>query len=134
GPGGTGATAPVTTKRSADTTVVVQDGHTIVIGGLIQDDLEDTDIKTPCLGDLPLLGYLFRSSRNNTRKTNLMIFLTPHIVTNPVEAAELSERKLKTFEDFKRYEMREPEIDFYGPSLRLDDGESRGTSTPGTQP
>jgi general secretion pathway protein D len=115
GPGGTGATAPVTTKRSADTTVVVKDGHTIVIGGLIEDDVTDSDTKVPCLGDLPFLGYLFRSGTNSTGKTNLMIFLTPHIVTNPVEAAELSEGKLETFEDFKRYEMREPELHFHGP-------------------
>jgi hypothetical protein len=49
-----------------------------------------------------------------------MIFLTPHIVTNPVEAAELSEQKLETFEDFKRYEMREPELDFHGPPEKAD--------------
>ncbi len=119
GPGGTGATAPVTTKRSADTTVVVKDGHTIVIGGLIEDDVQDSDVKVPCLGDLPLLGYLFRSSTNTTGKTNLMIFLTPHIVTNPSEAAALSEHKLETFEDFKRYELREPELHFYGPDEEL---------------
>ncbi len=123
GPGGTGATAPVTTKRSADTTVVVKDGHTIVIGGLIEDDVTDSDTKVPCLGDLPLLGYLFRSSTNSTGKTNLMIFLTPHIVTNPTEAADLSEGKFETFEDFKRYESRTPELDFYGPDKGPGTGE-----------
>ncbi len=133
GPGGTGATAPVTTKRSADTTVVVKDGHTIVIGGLIEDDLQDSDVKVPCLGDLPLLGYLFRTSGNSTGKTNLMIFLTPRIVTNAAEAADLSEIKYKTFEDFKKYESRPPDLDFYGPSLRLDDGGS-GTKPGDTRP
>jgi hypothetical protein len=69
-----------------------------------------------------------------------MIFLTPHIVTNPVEAAELSEQKLETFEDFKRYEMREPDLDFYGPPLRLDDGQAGdgenqpGMADPGSRP
>ncbi len=52
---GTGATAPVTTKRSADTTVIVQDGHTIVIGGLIGNDVTETVSKVPCLGDLPFI-------------------------------------------------------------------------------
>jgi general secretion pathway protein D len=117
GPGGTGATAPVTTKRSADTTVVVKDGHTIVIGGLIEDDLTDTETKTPCLGDIPLIKHLFRSQRNSTGKTNLMIFLTPHIVTNSIEAAELSEEKFHTFEEFRDYEKKDPELDFFGQKL-----------------
>lgn len=113
---GTGATAPVTTKRSADTTVVVKDTHTIVIGGLIQDDVTDTTTKVPCLGDLPLLGYLFRTTRNENVKTNLMIFLTPHIITNPIEAAEISEKKHKDFEFYKQYQEKGPTLNFYGPA------------------
>ena len=115
GPGGTGATAPVTTKRSAQTSVVVQDGHTIVIGGLIEDDASDTETQTPCLGDLPFLGTLFRSTGNSSGKTNLMIFLTPRIITNPMEAANISEDKHKEFKTFNRDESKEPKPTFYGP-------------------
>ncbi len=115
----TGATAPVTTKRSADTAVVVQDGHTIVIAGLIQDDVNTTSRKVPCLGDLPWFGYLFKSDTNSTGKTNLMIFLTPHIVTNPSEAAQLSDKRFQDYNEFKVYETRDPELDFYGQRLQL---------------
>ncbi|PIS38208.1 MAG: type II secretion system protein GspD [Nitrospirae bacterium CG_4_9_14_3_um_filter_53_35] len=111
---GTGATAPVTTKRSAKTTIVVKDSHTIVIGGLIQDDINDTHSKIPCLGDLPFLKYLFSSNQNKNNKTNLMIFLTPHIVTNPTEAARLSEKKQQDFESNKDYKAQQPSYDFYG--------------------
>ncbi len=110
----TGATAPVTNKRSADTTVVVQDGHTIVIAGLIQDAVTDTSTKVPCLGDLPWLGYLFKSQSNSNDKTNLMVFLTPHIITNPIEAAALSERKHSEFESYKQYREKKPDLFFHG--------------------
>ncbi len=134
GPGGTGATAPVTTKRSAQTSVVVQDGHTIVIGGLIEDNGSSTETQVPCLGDLPFLGTLFRSTGNSMGKTNLMIFLTPHIITNPMEAATISEDKHKEFEAFERYESKEPEPTFYGPqqeenSSPADDSNLTGTGT-----
>lgn len=111
---GTGATAPVTTKRSADTTVIVQDGHTIVIGGLIGNDVTETVSKVPCLGDLPWIKYLFRSTRSENTKTNLMIFLTPHIVTNPLEASQLSEAKDREFEKYKNYAPTEPNKTFFG--------------------
>ncbi|MDX1764366.1 MAG: secretin N-terminal domain-containing protein, partial [bacterium] len=114
GPGGTGSTAPVTTKRSAQTSVVVQDGHTIVIGGLIEDNVSDRETQVPCLGDLPLLGTLFRSVGNSVGKTNLMIFLTPRIITNPIEAANVSAEKHKDFRDYDRHESKEPEPTFYG--------------------
>lgn len=117
---GTGATAPVTTKRSANTTVVVKDNHTIVIGGLIQDDVTDTSSKVPCLGDLPLIKHLFRSTANKNNKTNLMIFLTPHIITNPLEAARLSEKKQQDLESNKEYKAQKPVFDFNGPPENSD--------------
>jgi general secretion pathway protein D len=117
---GTGATAPVTTKRSADTTVTVKDGHTIVIGGLIGNDVTDTVNKVPCLGELPLLKYLFRSTSSDNTKTNLMIFLTPHIVTNPLEAAKLSKEKNNLFESYKKYDTTlKPILNFDGPEGNL---------------
>jgi general secretion pathway protein D len=81
-PAGTveGAVDLTTLKRSAKTTVVVQDNQTVVLGGLIADDISDTVSKVPWLGDIPLLGYLFRSTQTTSSKKNLLIIITPHII------------------------------------------------------
>ncbi|MBN2053986.1 hypothetical protein JW905_03635 [bacterium] len=84
--------AVTTTKRQARTTVVVENSDTVVIGGLIKDDSIDTTSKVPCLGTLPLLGPFFRNKSRDVDKTNLLIFLTPHILNTPEEVRELSER------------------------------------------
>jgi general secretion pathway protein D len=70
----------VTTKRAAKTSVVVKDNETVVIGGLIQDQETDTVSKVPFLGDIPGLGWLFKTTNKTRSKTNLMILLIPHIV------------------------------------------------------
>jgi general secretion pathway protein D len=80
----------ITNKRAVTTTVLVDDGEIIVLGGLIQDDLKENTQKVPLLGDLPLLGTLFRNTRSDFVKTNLMIFLRPKIVRNKETAAELT--------------------------------------------
>lgn len=80
----------VTTKRSAKTSVVVKDRETVAIGGLIQDTEEDTVSKVPFLGDIPLLGWLFKSTSKTRKKTNLMILLTPHIVKDAADLAEMT--------------------------------------------
>jgi len=77
---------PTTLKRVADTTVIVQDQNTVVIGGIIGDDIQENQYKVPLLGDIPLLGWLFKSKTTNRERTNLYIFLTPRIVRNPTEA------------------------------------------------
>lgn len=82
--------AITTTKRQARTTVVVEDGQTVVIGGLIRDDTQGTTLKVPCLGSLPLLGNLFKSMRRERAKTNLLIFITPHILATTTAAHQLS--------------------------------------------
>lgn len=69
-----------TSKRSAKTVVVVKDRQTIVIGGLISDNMQNAESKVPILGDIPILGWLFRSKSLRMEKTNLLIFLTPYIV------------------------------------------------------
>ncbi len=89
----TGVTAPVIDIRSADTVAVTADGETIVIGGLIQDSKSSTVTKIPVLGDLPLFGALFRSTAKSLTKTELLIFLTPHIVQTTDELAALSGRE-----------------------------------------
>ena len=73
--------AVTTTKRSTKTTVVVDDGQTIVLGGLIQDTSNDAETRVPFLSNLPLLGGLFKQTGVRSNKTNLLIFLTPHIIS-----------------------------------------------------
>ncbi len=76
---------PVLTKRTATTTVTVRDGQTIVLGGLISDEFEKRIRKVPLLGDLPLLGILFRSEFQQGTTTELLIVLTPHVITSPAD-------------------------------------------------
>jgi len=79
---GTQELAPTTLKRQANTTVVVKDGYTVVIGGMIRDDKIDNVSSVPILGKLPLLGPLFRSQSTRSEKVNLLIFLTPHVISS----------------------------------------------------
>jgi general secretion pathway protein D len=83
----------ITNKRSATTSVLVQDGQTAVIGGLIRDNLVVGERKIPLLGDIPVLGWLFKFRSKRTEKTNLLIFLTPTIVKGPKEIAALRTEK-----------------------------------------
>jgi general secretion pathway protein D len=90
---GTLAVGPTLTKRSATTTVVVDNSQTIVIGGLIRDDQTITSRKIPLFGDIPVLGWLFKTKSVQHRKTNLMIFLTPYIVKDQAELTAIREKK-----------------------------------------
>ena len=85
--------AVTTTKRSAKTTVIVDDGQTIVIGGLIQENRNETQTQVPCLGNIPLFGWAFRQTSAQKRKTNLLIFITPHIITSPEDVRRITEHK-----------------------------------------
>jgi len=80
-----------TTTRSADSSVVVKDGQTIVIGGLVQDRETVAESKVPLLGDIPLLGYLFKFKQRRSTKINLLILLTPRIVENESDMQKLLE-------------------------------------------
>jgi general secretion pathway protein D len=82
--------APNINKRSANTVVVTPDGQPVVIGGLISNEKSVNDSKIPFLGDIPLLGQLFRFSAKSNQKSELLIFLTPHIVQMPSQLAALS--------------------------------------------
>jgi len=88
----------VTTKRSAKTSVVVKDTDSVVIGGLIQTREEENVNKIPLLGDIPLLGYLFKTKSTNRTKTNLMILLTPRIVRTAADLAAVTYRQKQKFE------------------------------------
>ena len=89
----TSSTLPVTQKRTVDTTVIVKDNQTVVIGGLIDDSSTRNDTKVPALGDIPVLGWLFRKRTEANQKTNLYIFLTPRVIKSPAEAQEIFKDK-----------------------------------------
>ena len=93
--------APTTTKRTAETNVQVKDGQTVVIAGLMGDNVDITTTKVPCLGDIPLVGWLFKSERRDTTKTNLLIFLTPYIVITHEEAEQVYLKKSKMMQRVK---------------------------------
>jgi general secretion pathway protein D len=98
---------PTTSKRTAKTTVVVDSKQTVVIGGLFRDDADFIEQKVPCIGDIPLLGKFFGRTQDNTRKTNLVIFLTPHIVRTTEDMKRLKEQ---VGEHHQRF-LREQEIE-----------------------
>jgi general secretion pathway protein D len=89
----TSSTLPVTQKRTVDTTVIVKDNQTVVIGGLIDDSTSINTTKVPVLGDIPILGWLFRSTSQANQKTNLYIFLTPRVIKSPAEADDVFFKK-----------------------------------------
>ena len=93
---------PTTSKRTAKTTVVVDSKQTVVIGGMFRDDADATEQKVPCIGDIPLLGKLFGRTQDNTRKTNLVIFLTPHIVRTAEDLKRIKEQVGEHHQQFKR--------------------------------
>ncbi len=88
-----GTTDIVTNKRTIKTTVIVEDGNMIVLGGLIDEDLQQSTQKVPLLGDLPLIGALFRSHSVTKIKRNLMVFLHPVIVRDAATENLISSRK-----------------------------------------
>ena len=92
---------PTTYKRLAQTTVIVKDSNTVVIGGLIGDDTTHIDYKVPCLGDIPLISWLFKGTSKRIEKTNLFVFLTPHIIQNPAEAKKVYQDKKDQIETIK---------------------------------
>lgn len=93
---------PTTTKRSAKSTVVVKDNQTIVIGGLLRDVQKSDSAKVPLLGDVPLLGRFFRRDSNTAEKTNLLIFLTPHIIKDEEDFKRVFKRKMDERSEFLR--------------------------------
>lgn len=80
-------------KREIKTTVIVDDGGTIVLGGLIDEDVQESISKVPLLGDIPILGHLFKSTSSTKRKRNLMVFLKPTIVRDGATMNAISHRK-----------------------------------------
>ena len=92
---------PTTLKRTIDTTVIVKDKNTVVIGGLIDDSFSNIEYMVPCLGNIPVLGWAFKSMSKSNEKTNLFIFLTPHVIKNPVEADTVYKKKKDQIDKIK---------------------------------
>jgi general secretion pathway protein D len=90
---------PTTAMREAKTVIAIQSGLTVVIGGLMRDDKEKVEKKVPLLGDLPLLGALFRSTSERLQKTNLLLFITPHVLADQGSLAAMTERKTQEQND-----------------------------------
>ncbi len=80
----------ITNKRSIDTNVLVDDGQIIVLGGLIDDTMQDSTVKVPGLGDLPLIGNLFKYQKRSRVKTNLMVFLRPTVIRSNEQSVDLA--------------------------------------------
>ncbi|NGZ59150.1 MAG: hypothetical protein CV081_01435 [Nitrospira sp. LK265] len=93
---------PTTTKRSMETTTVAQDQQTLVIGGLVRDNITLSEQKIPLLGDLPWIGWLFKSQNRATEKLNLLVFLTPHVVRDQSDMIELNARKARDANSLQR--------------------------------
>ena len=105
-------------RTRAKTQVVVRDQQTVVIGGLMRDQLTTSDTKVPVLGDIPLIGALFKSSTKRKIKKNLLLFLTPYIIRSPDDLRSIYERKMRERQEFlDRYFVfsdrdYEPPIDY----------------------
>lgn len=96
----TGQPSPTTgaapqTKREITTTVMAMDGQTVVLGGLMEDVVTHQKSKIPILGDIPLIGLLFRASVSANNKSNLLVFITPHVIKDPSDFADVSKMKIE---------------------------------------
>jgi general secretion pathway protein D len=98
-----GAVAPVFVTSTAQTTVSIKDGNTIVIGGLIRERVAISESKVPIVGDIPLLGLLFQTKSVETTKTELMVFITPVVVRNTESLKRLSLRETQALDLMERW-------------------------------
>jgi general secretion pathway protein D len=93
-------TAIATSTRRIKTQIVVNSGDTAVLGGLMKDEDKEVVQKVPILGDIPILGWLFKSDQKTKKKQNLVVFITPKIVRNPADSSEIVDQKLSERIDF----------------------------------
>ena len=90
-PGTAGQYTPTIAKREVSTTVTVPDGRTIVISGLIREDRSNVVRKIPLLGSIPVIGFLFRHTVDSKQRTNLIIFVTPRVMSNDKSASAVTD-------------------------------------------
>lgn len=98
---------PTFTKRQIRNTVLAENGKTVVLGGLIGTNVQQTESKVPLLGDLPLLGWLFRSEGTTHSKTNLLVFITPKIIRSSDDLAEITERSRLASQGMQTEKLRD---------------------------
>lgn len=91
---------PTSKKRHIKTATVVADGQTVVLGGLMEDEIGNSQSKVPLLGDIPLLGFLFRQTEKTMKKNNLLIFLTPHIMNDATDFNRILQAKIEQRNQF----------------------------------
>lgn len=94
--------SPIILNRSISTEVVAKDGQTILLGGLIKENNSDTVLKVPILGDIPILGYLFKTTSTGGDRTELVIMITPHIIRNSFQIDEMREAIFKGFKSIEK--------------------------------
>ncbi len=88
-----------TRKRQAMTTVSVEHSQIVVIGGLIRDEGSDTTKKVPCVGNIPILGWMFKNIAGTKTKTNLLVFISPQIIRSPEDLEKATAKKKKESEE-----------------------------------
>lgn len=101
---------PVTNRRAIESNVLVEDGQVIVIGGLLSDNLNQNRSQVPLAGDVPLLGWLFRSERRTAEKTNLLVFLRPVVLRNAESTEALSSDRYELIRAVQRNRQPEPSV------------------------
>jgi general secretion pathway protein D len=97
-----GAVDLVTNKRTVSTTVLIEDGGIVVLGGLIEDDRSKSETRVPYLGNIPLIGLLFKTRSDTSTKNNLMIFIRPQILRDQAQAAYQTDLKYNYMQDQQR--------------------------------
>ena len=94
--------APITSKRKVTNTVVVRDGQAVVIGGLMRDQETESVDKVPFLGDIPVLGMLFRRTKKTIEKRNLLLIIIPHVIKDPSDLKLIYEKRRSEYRKFAR--------------------------------
>jgi general secretion pathway protein D len=106
------AEAPITSKRKISNIVVVRDGQPVVIGGLMRDSETESVEKVPFLGDIPLLGLLFRKTSTTVEKRNLLLIIIPHVIKDPSDLKQIHQQRKTEFREFSRMmAMRKKEFE-----------------------
>ena len=96
---GTNIIAPTTRKREVETTIRMLDGQTAVIAGLLSEDDSNSNSKVPGAGDIPLLGWLFKNKEETNTKTNLLIFITPRVISTFAESTALTRERRRALHE-----------------------------------
>ena len=104
-----GFTVPIINSRSASTAVSVEDGQTIVIGGLISTEDNQRVTKIPLLGDIPYIGAAFKRTKKTRVRSELLIILTPHVINEPTDVERFSRENIENSNIFEQFEAAETE-------------------------